>query len=96
MARKAFITKGKSKGSFAIRTDDGQLNDLDDISFDDFFGALADELDEQLTARGYTKSRYATPRLDSLTTPEAKALWEQRRLSELEESRKFPPDRAGR
>lgn len=60
--RNVFVTKGKSKGKFAVRADDGSLDDLDDISFDDLLKAMDDgDLDDLLAARGYTKKMPTMP-----------------------------------
>ncbi len=67
MARTAFITKGKTRGKFAVRADDGSLDDLDDISMDDLFDAMADELDDLFASRGYKKYSTQMSRSGSAT-----------------------------
>ncbi len=59
MGKQAFITKGKARGRFAVRCDDGSLDELNDFSPHDLFDVMGDELDEVLAARGYTKGMRA-------------------------------------
>jgi hypothetical protein len=58
MAKYAFIKSPTSKGTFAMKKmDDGQQ--FDDIGLDDVLDALADDLDDLLSKRGFTRSKQA-------------------------------------